>query len=161
MDDEVVFGNGVYVNSVKDEDEDEFRSCCEDEEVWKDNEEPLKVGADDDVFDETSAKMFFKGISIAGFGDSSSGLTGIGVFIERSAVSSIQVQKKLDFYVEEPIADYFALIDGLMKVVQNNIRHVFAFTDSELLNDQVCPSIKLCNKLVVSIATKIKYPINI
>lgn len=142
MEGEAVFGHGASVNSIRDEDEDEFRSCCEDEEVWKDNEEPLKGETNDDV-DEFSVKMFFKGISIAGFGDSSSGLSGIGVFIERSALSVIQVQKKLDFYVEEPVADYLALMDGLMEVVQNNFRRVFAFTDSELLYDQVSPSLKL------------------
>lgn len=140
MENEAIFGYGTCLNLVREEDEEEFRSCCEDEELWKDNEEQLKGETNDDL-DEFSVKMFFKGISISGFGDSGSGLSGIGVFIERSStLSAIQVQKKLDFYVEEPVADYLALMDGLIEVVQNNIRRVYAFTDSELLYDQVNPS---------------------
>jgi ribonuclease HI len=62
-------------------------------------------------------------------------------------VPVIQVQKKLDFYVEESVADYLALMDGLAEAMQNNIRRVYAFTDSELLygqvslsNDKICVS---------------------
>ncbi|XP_015885216.3 E3 ubiquitin-protein ligase RSL1 [Ziziphus jujuba] len=156
MEDEAVFGHGTSLNVVREEDEEEFRSCCEDEEVWKDNEEPLKGGETNDDLDEFSVKMFFKGISISGFGDSSSGLSGIGVFIERSsALSAIQVQKKLDFYVEEPVADYLALMDGLMEVAQNNIRRVYAFTDSELLYDQITNEKKLETPLLVALRQRI------
>ncbi|KAJ0961669.1 hypothetical protein J5N97_000687 [Dioscorea zingiberensis] len=90
--------------------------------------------------------MFFKGISVTGFGDSSVGLSGIGVVMERAAnVPVIQVQKKLDFYVEEPVADYLALMDGLVEAVQNNVRRVYAFTDSELLYDQGVESLENCS----------------
>lgn len=137
MEEEAVFGHGAYVNFVREEDEEEFRSCCEDEEVWKDTEELQKEEEKND-FDEFSVKMFFKGMSIDGYGDSSSGVSGIGVFMERSSgFPVIKVQKKLDFYVEEPVAEYLALMDGLMEALQNNICHVYAFTDSELLYDQV------------------------
>lgn len=142
MEGQASFGDDeVSVNLLREEDEEEFRSCCEDDEVWKETEEPVKVVPKDDL-DEFSVKMFFKGMSIAGYGDSGFGLSGIGVVMERSTnVPAIQVQKRLDFYVEEPVADYLALMDGLMEAVQNKVRRVYAFTDSELLYDQVSPSL--------------------
>ncbi len=132
----------VLVNIVREEDEEDFRSCCEDEEGWKETEELVKEESKEDL-DEFSVKMFFKGMSIPDVGDSGSGISGIGVVMERSAnVPVIQVQKKLDFYVEESVAEYLALLDGLVEAAaaQNNIRRVYAFTDSELLYDQVSPS---------------------
>lgn len=142
MEGQALFGDEIPVNLPREEDEEEFRSCCEDDEVWKENEEPVKVESKDDL-DEFSVKMFFKGISLTGFGDSSVGLSGIGVVMERAAnVPVIQVQKKLDFYVEEPVADYLALMDGLVEAVQNKVRRVYAFTDSELLYDQVSSSLR-------------------
>lgn len=141
MEGQASFGDEVSVNLLREEDEEEFRSCCEDDEVWKETEEPVKVDPKDDL-DEFSVKMFFKGMSIAGYGDSGFGLSGIGVVMERSTnVPAIQVQKRLDFYVEEPVANYLALMDGLMEAVQNKVRRVYAFTDSELLYDQVSPSL--------------------
>lgn len=141
MEGQASFGDEVSVNLLREEDEEEFRSCCEDDEVWKETEEPVKVDPKDDL-DEFSVKMFFKGMSIAGYGDSGFGLSGIGVVMERSTnVPALQVQKRLDFYVEEPVANYLALMDGLMEAVQNKVRRVYAFTDSELLYDQVSPSL--------------------
>lgn len=144
MEDQIFFGDVSARNFVREvkleEDEEDFRSCCEDEEEWKDTEESVKEGAKDlkEELDEFSVKMFFKGMSIAEAGDSGSGLSGIGVVMERSASApTIQVQKKLDFYVDESVADYLALMDGLIEAMQNNIRRVFAFTDSEILYDQV------------------------
>jgi ribonuclease HI len=88
--------------------------------------------------------MFFKGMSVAEDGDSGSGFSGIGVVMERTKyVPVIQVQKKLDFYVDESVADYLALMDGLAEAMQNNIRRVYAFTDSELLYDQVSLSLDM------------------
>jgi hypothetical protein len=141
MEDQAVVGGISPVNIFREEDEEDFRSCCEDEEVWKETEESVKEESKDDL-DEFSVKMFFKGISIADVGDSGSGMSGIGVVMERSAnVPVIQVQKKLDFYVEESVADYLALMDGLLEAAQKNICRVYAFTDSELLYDQVSPSL--------------------
>ncbi|XP_062012370.1 E3 ubiquitin-protein ligase RSL1 [Rosa rugosa] len=155
MEGQVLFGDEIPVNLPREEDEEEFRSCCEDDEVWKENDEPVKVESKDDL-DEFSVKMFFKGISVTGFGDSSVGLSGIGVVMERAAnVPVIQVQKKLDFYVEEPVADYLALMDGLVEAVQNNIRRVYAFTDSELLYDQVSNEEKLDIPLLVALRERI------
>lgn len=127
------------VNVGREEEEDEFCSCCgdEDEEAWKETEEIVVEGLKDEL-DEFSVKMFFKGLSMAGVENSSSGFSGIGVFMERSSgFPAIRVQKKLDFYAEESMVDYLALLDGLLEATQNKIRRVFAFTDSELLHDQV------------------------
>lgn len=135
-----VISHGTCVTLVREEEDDDFRSCCEDEEVWKDTDEPLviKEESTEDLLDEFSVKMFFKGLSINGVGDLGSCVSGIGVFIERpSAFPVIKVQKKLDFYVEEPVADCLALMDGLTECLQNNIRRVYAFTDSELLYRQI------------------------
>uniref|UniRef100_A0A2N9G9E1 RBR-type E3 ubiquitin transferase n=1 Tax=Fagus sylvatica TaxID=28930 RepID=A0A2N9G9E1_FAGSY len=147
----------VLVNIVREEDEEDFRSCCEDEDVWKETEELVKEESKEDL-DEFSVKMFFKGMSIPDVGDSGSGISGIGVVMERSAnVPVIQVQKKLDFYVEESVAEYLALLDGLVEAAaaQNNIRRVYAFTDSELLYDQISHEEKLEIPLLIALRERI------
>lgn len=141
------------------DDEDEFQSCCGDEidlvkeessccedeceldETEEDKNElvekkDLSEGSKKDFLDGFSANMFFKGVSIALPGGS--GLSGIGVYMERSAeFPVIQVQKMLEFYVEESVADYLAVMDGLSEAMQNDVRRVQAFTDSEVLFNQV------------------------
>lgn len=140
------------VREVKlEEDEEEFRSCCEDDEVWRETEEVVKEEPKY-LLGESSVKLFFKGISINEVGDCAIGLSGIGVSMERLAdLPSIQVQKKLDFFVDESVADYLALMDGLVEASQNNIRHVYAFTDSKMLHDQVSLSIKRMYLLIFDI----------
>lgn len=162
MEDQIFFGDVSARNFVREvkleEDEEDFRSCCEDEEEWKDTEESVKEGAKDlkEELDEFSVKMFFKGMSIAEAGDSGSGLSGIGVVMERSASApTIQVQKKLDFYVDESVADYLALMDGLIEAMQNNIRRVFAFTDSEILYDQISHAEEDGNPLLMALKQRI------
>lgn len=145
MEDQEIVAEESCVNTVREvrleEDEEEFRSCCEDDEVWKESEEVVVVVKEEEAkedLDEFSVKMFFKGMSIAEAGESSSGFSGIGVVMERSInLPVIQVQKKLDFYVEESVADYLALMDGLAEAMQNKVSSVYAFTDSELLYEQV------------------------
>lgn len=122
-------------------DEEDFRSCCGDEEVWfKESDDFTVKGAVLEELkkdDEFSVKMFFKGVSISERGDSGSGYSGIGVVLERSGdFELIQVQKKLEFLVEESVANYLALLDGLEVVLQNNLRSVVALTDSESLYNQ-------------------------
>ncbi|CAH2078508.1 unnamed protein product, partial [Thlaspi arvense] len=123
-------------------DEEEFRSCCGDEEVWlKESDDTAKVAEEeekkDELDDEFSVKMFFKGVSISERGDSGLGYSGIGVVLERSGdFELIQVQKKLEFHVDDSVANYLALMDGLAVALQNNLRSVVAVTDSELLYDQ-------------------------
>lgn len=117
------------------DEEEEFRSCCGEES----EDECLK---EEDFCDELTVKMTFKGISIDGFGESCcSGFTGIGVVIQGTGnFSDIFVQKRLEFYVEGLVADYLSLMDGLLEVLKssnNNIRRVFATTDSKILYEQV------------------------
>ncbi|XP_030471393.1 E3 ubiquitin-protein ligase RSL1 [Syzygium oleosum] len=137
------------------EDEEEFRSCCEDDEVWRETEEVVKEEPKY-LLGEFSVKLFFKGISINEVGDCAIGLSGIGVSMERLAdLPIIQVQKKLDFFVDESVADYLALMDGLVEASQNNIRHVYAFTDSKMLYDQIVNEDKLEIPLLVALRQRI------
>ncbi|KAG8635577.1 E3 ubiquitin-protein ligase dbl4 [Manihot esculenta] len=159
MEDQVAFGDVPSVDLHREikleEDEEEFRSCCGDDEVWKDPEETEKEEPQE-ILDEFSVNMFFKGISIAEGGDSGSGFSGIGVVMERTKnVSLIQVQKKLDFYVEESVADYLALMDGLAEALQHNICRVYAFTDSEMLYDQITHEEKVEIPLLIALRQRI------
>lgn len=143
MEDQAFLGYEPFVNVGRDEEEeDEFCSCCEDEEEreqqleeeWKETEETVVVEGLKEELDEFSVRMYFKGLSIAGVENSTTGFSGIGVYMERSSsFSPIRVQKRLDFYAEEPMVDYLALMDGLLEALQNKILRVYAFTDSELL----------------------------
>lgn len=138
MEEEAVFGGRSFEKFKFDDDEEEFRSCCEDEDELYEREVVVDETSKDDL-DEFSVKLFFKGISITEPGDSSSsGISGIGVYIERSACFPvIQLQKKLEFFVEESVADYLALMDGLSEAIQNDVGRVEAFTGSKILFDQV------------------------
>lgn len=148
MEEQIIHGDGLLVNlanEVKLEEDEDFCSCCEDEEeleeaaLKEEEDEVLLVRESCEVdLDEHSIKLFFKGISVAGPGDSGCRISGIGVVMERAeSAPPIQIQKKLDFYVEEFVADYLALMDGLLEAVKSKIRKVYAFTDSEILYQQV------------------------
>ncbi|KDP35876.1 hypothetical protein JCGZ_10446 [Jatropha curcas] len=159
MENQTAFDDVASVDLVSEikleEDEEEFRSCCEDEEVWKEPEEIVREEQNEKL-DEFSVKMFFKGISIAEAGDSGCGFSGIGIVMERIAnVPVIQVQKKLDFHVEESVADYLALMDGLAEALQHDIRRVYAFTDSELLCDQITHGEKVEIPLLIALRQRI------
>ncbi|KAL6992015.1 hypothetical protein U1Q18_010128 [Sarracenia purpurea var. burkii] len=154
MDEQTVFGRGSFVSSKLEEDEEDFRSCCEDEDELEEREESAEEGLKNNL-DEVSVNMFFKGASIAEAG--SGGLSGIGVVMERSAnIPSILVQKKLDFFVDESVADYLALMDGLLEAAHNKITRVFAFTDSEILYDQIINDEKLENPLLLALKQRIQ-----
>lgn len=131
----------VVMELKLEEDEDEFRSCCADEEeldVEEITKQGLKFCTDDEFLDEFSVRMFFKGVSISNHGNNCFNVSGIGVVMEgANKVPVIQVQKKLDFFVDESVADYLALMEGLLEATQNNIKRVFAFTDSTILFHQV------------------------
>ncbi|WCJ28471.1 RING/U-box superfamily protein [Euphorbia peplus] len=138
------------VSSV-DGEEEEFRSCCGDE-VWKESEERVE---EQENLDEFSVKMFFKGISIAA-GEAGSGFSGIGVVMERSEdFPVIQVQKKLDFFVDESVADYLALMDGLTEALQHKVCRVYAFTDSRLLHDHITHEEKVETPLLLALRQRI------
>ncbi|XP_047327082.1 E3 ubiquitin-protein ligase RSL1 [Impatiens glandulifera] len=133
----------------EEEDEDEFRSCCEDESELKERE--LK-----DNLDGFSVKMFFKGVSITKGKDFGSGLSGIGVVMEKEPnVPYIQVQKKLEFYVDNHVAEYLALIDGLLEALKKNIKRVFAFTDSETLYNQLMLDGGIENPLLLAMRVRV------
>ncbi|KAJ8484342.1 hypothetical protein OPV22_016827 [Ensete ventricosum] len=134
--------------------EDEFQSCCTEDE-WQDSEESLAEGSKDDL-DEFSLRMFFKGVSASeGYGKGS-GVSGIGVVMERSpGVPLIQVQKKLDFHVDELVAEHLALMDGLLTALQNGARMLYAFTDSEDLYYQIAETEILDDQLLVALGHRI------
>lgn len=168
MEGETSFEPGNHIELKVEDDEDEFQSCvgdeteleekaesscCEDENELEDKEESVEESIKD-FLDELSVKMFFKGVSIAVPGDS--GLSGIGVFMERPAeFPVIQVQKKLDFYVEESVADYLALMDGLVEALHNDIKRVQAFTDSETLFNQITSGTKHDSPLLLALSERI------
>ncbi|XP_052202429.1 E3 ubiquitin-protein ligase RSL1 [Diospyros lotus] len=160
MEIQAIFGPGSSsVNTAREvraeEDEEEFRSCCEDEDELKEREESAKERLQNNL-DDVSVNMFFKGVSMAGSGEFGAGLSGIGVVMERSdKVPPIQVQKKLDFYVDESVANYLALMDGLLEAAGNKIKRVFAFTDSEILYDQIVNGKKLENPLLQALGQRI------
>ncbi|XP_010242090.1 PREDICTED: ATP-dependent RNA helicase DEAH11, chloroplastic [Nelumbo nucifera] len=151
------FSDGSFVDVAGkdrlDDEEEEFRSCCAEEEEWRDMEE-TNISASKDELDEFSLNMFFKGVSICGAGDS--GFSGIGVVMERlPGVPIIQVQKKLDFYVEESVANYLALMDGLAEALQKDTRRIFSYTDSEIMYDQIIHEDKLENPLLIALRERI------
>ncbi|CAN7056000.1 unnamed protein product [Brassica oleracea var. botrytis] len=115
-------------------DVEDFRSYCADEQVWSKER-----------------------VSITERGDSSSGYSGIGVILKRSGnFELIQVQKKLDFYAEESVANYLALLYGLTVALQNNLLFVVAVTVSEFLYNQASRSFKWFNHLFCSFVVYMK-----
>ncbi|CAN0854980.1 hypothetical protein LINGRAHAP2_LOCUS6080 [Linum grandiflorum] len=137
---------GLVINDVNklEDDEEEFRSCCGDD-------------ADDEISKEEGVdglsvvKMYFKGVSITEAGES-----GIGVVMERKGEVVYQVQKKLDFYVDSSVADYLALMEGLIEAVKkNDISHVYAYTDSSLLYNQITLGEKLEIPLISALRERI------
>eukprot|EP00262_Sarcandra_glabra_P000216 TRINITY_DN10297_c0_g2_i1.p1 TRINITY_DN10297_c0_g2~~TRINITY_DN10297_c0_g2_i1.p1 ORF type:complete len:509 (+),score=62.23 TRINITY_DN10297_c0_g2_i1:306-1832(+) len=137
------------------EEEDEFRSCCAEEDEWKETDESVDERSKENL-DEFSLKMYFKGVSIDRSGDSGSRVSGIGVVVEKSPrVSVLQVQKKLDFYVEESVAEHLALMDGLSEALRNDVRRIYAFTDSEIVYDQIARGEKLENQLLMALRQRI------
>ncbi|KAL0753853.1 hypothetical protein Bca101_091521 [Brassica carinata] len=134
-------------------DVEDFRSYCADEQDEEEEEEEKR----DELGDEFSVKLFFKGVSITERGDSSSGYSGIGVILKRSGnFELIQVQKKLDFYAEESVANYLALLYGLTVALQNNLLFVVAVTVSEFLYNQASRSFKWFNHLFCSFVVYMK-----
>lgn len=104
--------------------------------------------------DEHCVKLYFKGISVSGPGDS--GSSGIGVVMERSiSTAPMEVQKKLDFFADQSTADYLALMDGLVHVAQNKIRRVCAVTDSEILYNQIMHERGVENPLLMALRMRI------
>ncbi|GFY95442.1 RING/U-box superfamily protein [Actinidia rufa] len=108
MEEQEIFGCGSSLNSCKEvkleDDEEEFRSCCDEDDLKEREDSSVKEGSDN--------------------------------------------KKKLDFFVDESVADYLALMDGLLEAVLNKITRMFAFTDSEILYNQIINEEKLENPLL-------------
>ncbi|KAL9259045.1 E3 ubiquitin-protein ligase RSL1-like protein [Drosera capensis] len=135
MEDQPTFIEGSSGHLILEE-EDEFRSCCGEDGGWKEKDEIVK--AVDDINDESVVRIYFKGVSLDGIREDCSGKTGIGVVIEQSGkLPAVFVQKKLDFYVKDSVADYLALLDGLAEAVKIRAGKVVAFTDSSSLCNQL------------------------
>jgi Reverse transcriptase-like len=121
---------------------EEFRSCHaigedqeEEEELWEDTDDSF-AHVSKELLDDSAVKLFFKGVSVCEEKENGSKVAGIGVVMERggeSGVTVIQVQKKMDFYVEELAAEHLALLDGILVALKNNVKKIYAFTDSEKL----------------------------
>ncbi|GMP56910.1 hypothetical protein CsSME_00021212 [Camellia sinensis var. sinensis] len=83
MEKQTNFGCGSVVNSGREtkleEDEEDFRSCCEDEDELMEREESAKESSKD-ILDEGSVNMFFKGISIAKSGECGTGISFLSFF---------------------------------------------------------------------------------
>lgn len=85
----------------------------------------------DEEDDESLVRIFSKGVAASEDCGSGSRIAGIGVIMEKPrGVPFLQVQKKLDFFVEELMAEHLALMDGLLEALRNGCRKVLAFTDS-------------------------------
>nr|GMD11689.1 E3 ubiquitin-protein ligase arih1-like [Ipomoea batatas] len=155
-DDEVEKGGESESKNEEFKEQQESEKLCaegEDDQVEdkESNIENSEIG-----LDEHSVKLYFKGVSISGPGDSGSGLSGIGVVMEMCINSPpMEVQKKLDFFVEELAADYLALMDGLVEAAQNKIRRVYAITDSEILYNQVMHETEIENPLLMALRQRI------
>ncbi|MQL89449.1 hypothetical protein Taro_022027, partial [Colocasia esculenta] len=136
--------------------EDDFRSCCAEDEEWKEAEEHVEEGPRDEL-DEFSVKMFFKGVSVCDTEGSASGVSGIGVVMERSSsVPVFRVQKKLHFCVEPSVAELLALLDGLLEALRDGkVRRVFAYTDSESVSKQIADGGSAENELFVALGQRI------
>ncbi|KAK9067469.1 hypothetical protein SSX86_014798 [Deinandra increscens subsp. villosa] len=144
------------MESEFEDDLDEFRSCCGDEKELEEMVDLERRNSDDEL-DEFSVRMLFKGVSISEHGDGVLGVSGIGVIMEGpdDKVSVIQIQKKLEFFVDDEVADYLALMDGLSEAIQNNIKRVYAFTNSQRLFDQITNTEMLENPLLMALKQRI------
>ncbi|KAJ0807061.1 putative transcription factor C2H2 family [Helianthus annuus] len=56
---------------------------------------------------------------------------------DEDELEEIVKNEKLEFFVEEDVADYLALMDGLVEAIRRNVKRVYAFTDSQILFDQI------------------------
>ncbi|XP_020091561.1 ATP-dependent RNA helicase DEAH12, chloroplastic [Ananas comosus] len=144
------FEDSLFYNSDV---EEEFRSCCAEDEEWQDTEESLAEGAKEDL-DEFSLRLFFKGVSLSE--ENGVRVSGIGVVMERTlGIPILKVQKKLDFFVEVLVAEHLALMDGLLVALQHGIQKVYAFTDSKKLYSQIAETQILEDQLLVALGHRI------
>lgn len=146
--------------------DDQFNSCCDIEE-WEDTEEYLDELLSEEEYssdntssqesiDEFSIRMYFKGVSFSYDRDLISKASGIGVIIETyEGYSIVQVQKKLDFYVQDLVVDHLALLDGLIEAQKNGVKKIIAFTDSLGVYHQIAEAEPHEDKLLVALGYRI------
>lgn len=158
-------------------DREEFGSCEEEEEEedWRDAEEEEEYSDSSccsfrdrrDSSDLSGSisrgsrlnsyyKMVFKGMSEIRSGESGLSSSGIGVVIQSPDGDNLmQVQKKLDFYVDRTVAEHLALMDGLLAALELRVPRIQAFTDSDLVYDQIARGQKLQNQLLIATRQRI------
>lgn len=158
-----------FDQSVQEErsDIDEFGSCCGDQEEDDEEEEWRDAEGSEEFCCPSSAsgtyyrgsrleryyRLFFKGMSEI---RSRQSCSGIGVVIQKPGGENLrQVQKKLDFYVDGTVAEHLALIDGLLAALELRVPCVQAFTDSQLVYDQIARGQKLENQLLIAVRHRI------
>lgn len=109
---------------------------------------------DDDKF---LVRVFSKGVSVSANSNSCTRISGIGVVLEKpQCVPFLQVQKKLDFFVEELITEHLALMYGLLEALQNDCRKVLAFTDSEKVYFMITRSDTVEDQLLIALRERIQ-----
>lgn len=111
----------------------------------------------DDDDDGFLVRIFFKGVSFSSDGDLGSRASGIGVILRKPhGVPFLQVQKKLDFFVEELVAEHLALMDGLLVALKNDCRKVLAFTDSDKVYRLITKSDAVEDQLLIALQERIQ-----
>ncbi|PKU82954.1 hypothetical protein MA16_Dca025708 [Dendrobium catenatum] len=81
-----------------------------------------------DEDDEFLVRVFSKGVSVSENCDLGSKISGIGVVMQKPhGVPFLQVHKKLDFFVEELIAEHLALMDGLLEALRNGLKKLICY----------------------------------
>ncbi|KAK8921672.1 hypothetical protein KSP39_PZI020460 [Platanthera zijinensis] len=112
---------------------------------------------DDEDDDGVLVRIFSKGVSFLADGDLGSRTSGIGVILEKpQGVPFLQVQKKLDFFVEELVAEHLALMDGLLVALKNDCRNVLAFTDSDKIYRMITKSDTAEDQLLIALQERIQ-----
>ncbi|KAG0447030.1 hypothetical protein HPP92_028555 [Vanilla planifolia] len=102
-------------------------------------------------------RVFSKGVSAYGDSGLSSGVSGIGVIMEKShGFTFLQVQKKLNFFVEESIAEHLALMEGLLVALQKGCRKVLSFTDSKELYHLIAKRDSVEDRLLIAFRERIQ-----
>eukprot|EP01018_Ginkgo_biloba_P015688 Gb_14231 [translate_table: standard] len=152
---------------------EEFEGVRVEEEEWNDAVEDFSTmqrdsgKAEDDEYNESSSgfgvedgffSLYFKGVSEIRTWESRLGqsASGIGVVIcKPSGEMFSEVQKKLGFYVDQTVAEHLALIDGLLAALDRGLTRVNAFTDSELVYDQIARGRGLENQLLLAVRQRV------
>ncbi|CAN6465246.1 unnamed protein product [Victoria cruziana] len=156
--------SGSCENGRLEEEDDEFRSCSAEDDEWRDAVDFIDdclakkcfhgvEGSCESDGGEGYCRLYFKGVSV---GPDTESVSAIGVVLQAASEDSpVQVQKKLDFYVEESVVEHLALLDGLLAALRNGMHRISAFTDSEVVYDLIATSEMAENQLLVALKHRI------